>query len=89
MRALQLRFVELQSLLLGAFSGVGHVAFMRFLHTIHIAGTSSTDKHFSEEATAFFILQSVDGEDFLAIHIGQTKDRFDGIKAFFELALVK
>ena len=62
---------------------------MRFLHTIHIAGLSSSDEHFTEETAPFLILQTVNGEDFLAVHIGQTEYRLDGVKTFLELALVE
>jgi hypothetical protein len=39
--------------------------------------TSSTDKHFTEEGTTFLVLQTVDGEDLLAVHIRKAKDSLD------------
>ena len=62
---------------------------MRLLHAIHITGLPSPDEYFTEETASFLVLQTVDGEDFLAVYIGQTEYRLDGIEAFFELALVE
>ena len=89
MAALQFSLVELQGFFLGPFRGIGHVTLMRFLHTIHTAGSATADKDLTKERTPLFILQPVDGKDFLAVHIGQSEYRLDSIKAFTELALVK
>ena len=62
---------------------------MRLFHTIHITCLSSPDKNFTEETASFLILQTVDGEDFLAVHIGQTEYSLDGVESFLELALVE
>lgn len=42
-----------------------------------------------KERTSLFILQPVDGKDFLAVHVCQAENSLDGVKAFTELALVK
>ena len=62
---------------------------MRLFHTIHIAGLSSPDKDFTKETASFLILQTVDGEYLLAVHIGQTKYRLDGVESFLEFTLVE
>ena len=85
--ALQFSLVEFQGFFLGPFCGIGHVTLMRFLHTIHTAGSATADKDLTKERTPLFILQPVDGKDFLAVHIGQSEYRLDSIKAFTELAL--
>ena len=81
--------VEFQRLLLGTLGGVGHIAFPWLLHAIDIAGESTADEDFAEEAAAFGILQSVDGENLSALHIGKAKNGFDVVKALLELALVE
>ena len=62
---------------------------MRFLNSKHASDTSSSDKDFSEEASAFLVFKSVDGEDLLAVYICQAKDCLDLVETFTELALVK
>lgn len=62
---------------------------MGFFHTKYASDTSSSDEDFSEETSAFLVFKAVDGEDFLAVHIGKTKDSLDLVEAFTELALVK
>lgn len=87
--ALQFSLVEFQGFFLGSFRRIGHVTLMRLLYTIHSACRTPTDKYLTEERTPLFILQSVDGKDFLAVHVCQSEYRLDSIKAFTELALVK
>lgn len=73
MGALQLSLVELQGFLLGSLGGIGHIALARFLDSEDFADLATTDEHFSKEGTSIFVVQSVDGEDLLAIYIGQTQ----------------
>ena len=89
MVTLQLFLVELQGFLLGSLRGVGHITLMRFFHTKDCSYRATTDEDLSEEAASFLVLQAIDGEDFLAIDIGQTKDGFNLIKSLTELRLVK
>lgn len=89
MVALQLFLVELQGFLFCSLGGIGHIALMGFFHTKYASDTSSSDEDFSEETSAFLVFKAVDGEDFLAVHIGKTKDSLDFVEAFSELALVK
>ena len=72
--ALQFSLVEFQGFFLGPFRGIGHVTLMRFLHTIHTAGSATADKDLTKERTPLFILQPVDGKDFLAVHVCQTEN---------------
>ena len=77
MVTLQLFLVELQGFLLGSLGGVGHIALMGFFHSKDRTDRTTTDEDFTEEATPFLVLQTVDGEDFLAIDICQAKDGFN------------
>ena len=89
MVALQLFLVELQGFLLSSLGGIGHIALVRFFYTKHASDTSSSDKDFSEEASAFLVFKAVDGEDLLAVHICHTQDCLDLVETLTELALVK
>ena len=89
MRAFQLFLIEFQSLFLRSFRRIGHIAFPRLFNTEDIAGKTTTNEHFSEESPAFLVLQSIDGKDLAAFHIGQAKDSLDVIETLLELALVK
>ena len=81
--------VELQGLLLGAFRGVGHVALVRFLHAIDGTDAATADEDFAEEAATLLVFQTVNGEDFPAIDIGQAEDGLDVVETLAELALVE
>ena len=89
MVALQLFLVEFQCFLLGSLGGIGHITLVRFLDTIDITLESATDEDFTEEGSSFLIFQTVDGEDFSALYISQTKDLLDFSKPFLELALIQ
>ena len=73
--------VKLQCLLFRPFGRVGHVALVRLFHAIHAAGRPPADEHFAEEAAPILVLQAVDGKYLLAIHLGQTKNLSDFVKA--------
>ena len=81
--------VEFQGFFFGSFGSIGHITFSWFFYTKYATGGSSTYEDFSKETSSRLILQAIDGEDFLAIYIGQTKDSLDIIEAFLKLALVK
>ena len=89
MVAPELRLVQLQSILLGSFSGVGHVALMGLLDTIYSSDLSTTNEDLTEEAASFLVLKPVDGEDLLAIHLSQSQNGLNLIESLPELALVK
>src|SRR5574344_2311236 len=89
MVTLQLFLVELQGFLLGSLSGVGHIALMGLFHSQDRTDRTTTDEDFPEEAAPFLVLQTVDGEDFLAIDIVQSNDGFYLIETLAELCLVE
>ena len=72
MSALQFMLIEFQCLLLSSLGGVGHIALVRLLHTIHSARRSTSDKHLTEETSSLLVIQAVDSEYLLAIHIRQS-----------------
>ena len=62
---------------------------MGFLHTIDIAGETAANEDLLEVAASLVVVESVDGEDLPALHIGQTEDGLDVVKTLLELTLVE
>ena len=80
--------VELQGFLLGFLRGIGHVARRWLLHSKNLAVLPSLQEYFLEWASAFLVVQTVDGEDFLAVVVGEGEGGLDVIELVLELALV-
>ena len=87
--AAQTGLVDLERLLLGALGGVGHVALMRLLDSVDGAPLPAPDEDLAEETPPVFVLQPVDREDLLAIHLSEAEDGLDLVEPFAELALVE
>ena len=81
--------IDFQGFLLGAFGGVGPVAFGRFLHAIDVGVLAAADPHFLKVAAAVVVVEGIDGEDLLFLHLRQSEDGTDGIVTVLELALVE
>ena len=66
--------VNLQGFLFGAFRGICPVTFRGFLHAIHIRMGSPAYPDLLEVAATFMVVQSVDGEYLLPLHLCQAQD---------------
>ena len=81
--------VNLQGFLFGAFRGVCPVTFRGFLHAIHIRMGSPAYPDLLEVAATFMVVQSVDGEYLLPLHLCQAQDCRYFLIPVLELGLVK
>jgi len=82
-------FINFQGFFLGAFRGVGPVAFGRFLNAIYIGVLAAAYPHLLEVVPSIVVVQGVDGEDLLLLHLCQSEDGTNGIVSVLELALVE
>lgn len=89
MVAPELGLVYLESLLLGALRSVCHVAFVRLLDTVDGADLAAPDEDLAEETAPFLVLQPVDRENLLAVHLRESEDGLDLVETLPELALVE
>lgn len=81
--------IDFQGFFLSALGGVGPVALGRFLHAIDIGVLATADPHFLKVAAAVVVVEGVDGEDLLLLHLCQSENGTDGIVTILELALVE
>ncbi len=65
--------IDFQGFLLQSFSGVGPVAFRRFLHSEYVPGVTTTNPYLTEIGTSILVLQTVDSEDLLKLHLCQSE----------------
>ena len=81
--------VYLQGLLLGAFRGVGPVAFGRLLHAEHVRDLSAAYPHLLEVVATFVVVKGVDREDLLPLDGGKSEYGGYVLVPVLELRLVE